>query len=152
MVKIPGFAQDYVQDFIKQVGCSPNIQRKALKKWCPPNSDLVKINFNGAMFNKRDETSIGVIIRNLKGEVMAALSEKIKKSPIVEILELLATKRVVRFSLEMSFNKSFIEGDSKSVIRSLRYGGFENSQDGHLIKDILFSVNSFQGIYFSHVV
>lgn len=95
------------------------------------------------MFNEWDEASIGVIIRNPKGEAMATLSEKIKKSPIVEILKLLAAKRAVRFSLETVFNKSVIKGDLELVIRSLRYGGFENSQGGHLIKDILFTVNSF---------
>ena len=83
---------------------------------------------------------------------MAALSEKIQKPPSAEILELLATKRAVRFSLETGFNKSVIEGDSELVIRSLRQGGYENSLGGHLMKDILFTINSFQSISFSHVV
>ena len=86
------------------------------------------------------------------GEVMAALSEKIQKLPSTKILELLAAKRAVQFSLETGFNKSVIEGDSESVIRSLRHGGYENSLGGHLIKDIFFTVNSFQSISFSHVV
>jgi len=38
------------------------------------------------------------------------------------------------------------------VIKSLRQGGFENLQGSHLIKDILFTINSFQSISFSHVV
>ena len=112
----------------------------------------MKVNFDGAMFNERDEAGIGVIIRNPRGKVMAALFEKIQKPPSAEILELLVTKRAVRFSLEMSFNKSVFEGDSELVIKSLRHGGYENSLGGHLIKDILFTVNSFQSISFSHVV
>lgn len=103
----------------------------------------MKVNFDGAMFNERDEAGIGVIIRNSRGEVMVTLSEKIQKPSSVEILEQLAAKRAVRFSLETSFNKSIIEGDSESVIRSLMHGGYENSLGGHLIKDILFIVNSF---------
>ena len=71
----------------------------------------MKVNFDGAMFNERDEAGIGVIIRNPRGKVMAALSEKIQKPPSVEILELLAAKRAVRFSLETGFNKSIFEGD-----------------------------------------
>ena len=112
----------------------------------------MKVNFDGAMFNERDEAGIGVIIRNPRGEVMAALSEKIQKPPSTEILELLATKRAVRFSLETGFNKSVFEGDLELVIKSLRHGGYENSLGGHLINDILFTVNSFQSISFSHVV
>ena len=112
----------------------------------------MKVNFNGAMFNERDEVGIGVIIHNPRGEVMAALSEKIQKPPSTKILELLAAKRAVRFSLETGFNKSVIEGDSESMIRSLRHGGYENSLGSHLIKNILFTVISFQSISFSHVV
>ena len=44
---------------------------------------------------QRDEAGIGVIIRNPRGEVMAALSEKIQKPPSIEILELLAAKRAM---------------------------------------------------------
>jgi len=40
----------------------------------------VKINFDGAMFNERDKASVGVIICNPKGKVMAALSEKDQKT------------------------------------------------------------------------
>ena len=83
---------------------------------------------------------------------MVALSEKFQKPSSTKILELLATKRAVRFSLETGFNKSVLEGDSESVIRSLRHGGYENSLGGHLIKDILFTINSFQSISFSYVV
>ena len=120
MVKIPGFARDYVRDFIKLTRCSPSIQCQPSKKWCPPKPDLAKINFDGAMFNKWDEAGIGVIIRNPKGEVMATLSEKIKKPPTIEILELLAAKRAMRFSLETRFHKSVFEGDWESVTKSLR--------------------------------
>ena len=53
---------------------------------------LHKVNFDGAMFGESDEAGIGVVIRNSNDEVRAALSEKIKKPPTVEILELLAAK------------------------------------------------------------
>ena len=68
------------------------------------------------MFNEQDEAGIGVIICNSMGEVMAALSKKIKKPPIVDILELLVAKQAMWLSLEMGFNKFVIEGDSESVI------------------------------------
>ena len=37
-----------------------------------------KINFNGAMFGESEEAGVGVIVRNSKGDVKAALVEKIK--------------------------------------------------------------------------
>ncbi|XP_075665678.1 uncharacterized protein LOC142635406 [Castanea sativa] len=111
------------------------------------------------MFGEFDEASIKVVIRNSKGEVMATLSEKIKKPPTMDILELLAAKRAMYFSLEISFTKFVFEGDAESLIKSLKYGGWEKAQGGwekaqggHLIKDIFAFVNSFQSISFSHVV
>ena len=43
------------------------------------------------------------------------------------------------------------EGDSESVVNSLRGPGMENSQGGHLIKDIKSQSNSFLSISFAHV-
>lgn len=86
------------------------------------------------MFGESDKAGIRVVIRNSKGEVMAALSEKIKKPPIVKILELLVAKRAVNFTLETGFNKSVIKGDSKFVINSLRHGCMENSKGGLSLK------------------
>ena len=43
------------------------------------------------------------------------------------------------------------EGDSESVVNSLRGSGMENSQGGHLIKDIKSQSNSFLSISFVHV-
>ena len=75
--------------------------RTAPRRWCPPTDDLWKINFDGAMFGKSNETGIGVIIRDDKGEVKVALSEKIKKPPTMDVLELLVAKRAMTFSLEI---------------------------------------------------
>ena len=101
------------------------------------------MNFDGAMFGESDEAGIGVVIQNSNGKVRAALSEKIKKPPNAEILELLVAKRAVLFSLETVTLKSMIEGDAESVIRALQCGGWERAQGGHLIKDISAIKNSF---------
>lgn len=52
------------------------------------------------MFGESDNAGIGVVIRDSKGKVKVALSKKIKKPPIVDILKLLTAKRAVTFSLE----------------------------------------------------
>ena len=54
-----------------------------------------KTNFDGAMFSESDQARIGVVIRNHEGQVMAALSKKIKKPASAEILEALAARRAV---------------------------------------------------------
>ena len=103
----------------------------------------MKTNHDGAMFDESDEAGIGVVIQNFDGEVMAALSEKIQKPSFVEVLELLVARQAVSFTLELGFKNSTFKGDSKPVVvKSLQGRGMENSQRGHLIKDILSYVNS----------
>ena len=65
------------------------------------------------MFGESDEAGVGVIVRNSKGEVKAALAEKISKPPSVEALELLAARRAALFSQELSLDRVIFEGDSE---------------------------------------
>lgn len=45
--------------------------------WLPPSLELVKINFNGAVFAKENRSDIGVVIRNDEGLVIASCSKKL---------------------------------------------------------------------------
>ena len=150
--QIRRFARDYICDF-KTLNSKPSAPvRSAPRGWRPPANDVWKINFDGANFGESDEAGIGVIIRDCRGEVKAALSEKIKKPPTVDILELMAAKRAMTFSLETGTYRAMLEGDSASVIKAIQFGGWEFAQGGHLIHDISALKNSFQSISFSHVV
>ena len=122
------------------------------RKWSPPADDVWKVNFDGANFGESDEARIGVVIRDSRGAVKAALSEKIKKPPTVDVLELFAAKRAVTFSLESGISRAVVEGDSATVIKAIQFGGWELAQGGHLIHDISTLKDSFQSISFSHVV
>ena len=102
----------------------------------------MKINFDGAMFGESDEAGLRVVIHNTEGQVMAALPEKIKKPHSVQIVELLATRRAVKFSIETGFCHAIFEGDSEVIIKSIQGNSMLNSLDGHLIKDILSYANS----------
>ena len=46
-------------------------------RWSPPSGSQYKVNVDGAMFSKWNESDVGVIIRDDKGLVVAALSKKI---------------------------------------------------------------------------
>ena len=61
--------------------------------------------FDGAMFCESNEARVGVVVQNSIGKVQAALAEKIRKPPTVEVLELLAARRATLFS-EDHYNKS----------------------------------------------
>ena len=92
-----------------------------------------------------------VVIRNDRGEVMASLSEKIVMPSLVEVLEMLAARRAVIFTRELSFKNVWFEGDAEGVVRSLRDGDSSNAFFRHLVKDFMSIVGLFQTYSISHV-
>ena len=119
--------------------------------WSPPSKNLVKINFDGALFGESDGVGIGVVIFNSEGEVMVALSEKIVTPQAAELVEILAARHAMLFSSETGFHNSVFEGDSSTVIKLLQDRIVSYSQGGHILKDIMSHLNSFQSCSFSHV-
>ena len=119
-------------------------------KWSPPPPGMYKTNFDCAVFEDSGEAGIGVVIRNFAGEVMASLSEKIPLPATVEAVEMLAARRAVKFVQEVGLAESIFEGDSQSVILALQRNTMVNSGIGHLVKDVLSSVNSLWRCSFSH--
>ena len=79
-----------------------------------------KKKFDEAMFEVNDNAGIGIIFQNSRGEVMVALSEKIPKPSSVEILEMLAMRRAVKFVQEIGLHDSLFEGDSLVGIKPLQ--------------------------------
>ena len=59
-------------------------------KWQPPVEGLYKTNYDGAVFTESGEAGIGIIVRDARGEVIAALAEKILYPGSVDVLEALA--------------------------------------------------------------
>ena len=148
---VAGFAKNYLCEFRGLDSQHSHKQRTSSPIWHPPNAGSVKTNYDGAMFGESDNAGIGVVIRNCESQVLAAFSEKVAKPPTVEILELLAAWRAVSFTAESGYDQFVCEGDSESVVNSLRGSGVENSRGGHLIKDIVSLLNSLLSISFAHV-
>ena len=91
------------------------------------------------------------MIRNSGGKVLVALSEKIMKPQSTELVEILAAWRAVLFSYDSGFHNPIFEGDSTSVIKLLQDRCLSHSQGGHILKDIVSHLNSFQSCSFSHI-
>ncbi|XP_075655096.1 uncharacterized protein LOC142625299 [Castanea sativa] len=115
----------------------------------PPNS--IKINFDGAVFNDLNEAGVGVVVRNERGDVKAALSEKIAMPSSVEVVEMLVAKRASIFAKELGFRNVRFEGDAEGVVRSIREEDSSNAIVGHLVKDFKSIAGLFQTYSVSHV-
>lgn len=85
-----------------------------------PVSATYKTNYDGAVFTESGEAGIGVEVRDARGEVIAALSEKITDPGSVELLEELIVRRAANFTIELGLSSSEFEGDSEVVCGALR--------------------------------
>ena len=70
------------------------------------------MNYDGAIFQEQGRASIGVVIRNSAGDVMASLSQQIPMPTMVAQVEAMATRRAVEFAQELGITRAIIEGDS----------------------------------------
>ena len=87
-------------------------------------------------------------VHGCKGELIAVLSEKIQKPQSIVALEMLAARRTALFACECGFQQSSFDGDFELVIKALRHGEMHHSSVGHILKDTMSYVSSFQS---SHV-
>ena len=81
---------------------------------------MYKTNYDSAMFSESGKASIGVVVWDAKGEVIATLSEKITYPGLVELLEALVARRAAKFIVELGISFSEIQGDFEVVYGALR--------------------------------
>ncbi|XP_050258923.1 uncharacterized protein LOC126703913 [Quercus robur] len=132
--------------FPMKVAKSPAIETK----WSPPLGEEYKTNYDGAVFEDSGEAGIGVVVRNATSEVLATLSEKIPYPGSVDLVEILAARRVVRFIVELGMSQSIFEGDSEIVYKALKSVDVGHSSIGQYVKDIMSISSSLQTFSFSH--
>ena len=72
------------------------------------------------MFCESKEAGVRVVVRNSFGVVVAALIEKIRKPPSVEVLELLAARRAALFFDELGLDRVTFEDDSEQVMKDIQ--------------------------------
>ena len=123
-------------------------QPKENVKWQPPVEGLYKTNYDGAVFTESGEAGIGIIVRDARGEVIAALAEKILYPRSVDVLEALAARRAVKFAVELGLSSSIIEGDSEVVYRALQASDWHHSSIGEIVKDIVSIASSLRTFSF----
>ena len=73
-------------------------------RWKPPDFGLYKINFDGALFADQGSAGLGVVMRDWEGQVIGALSEKVRHVGSVDLVVALAACRIISFSKELSIH------------------------------------------------
>ena len=103
------------------------------------------------VFANTKASSFGVVIRNDKGEVMAALSAKGPLGMDSEEAEVLAGRKALEFALDVGFTDMVLERDNIGVMRSIQSNGVNNSSLGHIYGDIHYLATSFKAWFVSYV-
>ena len=85
---------------------------------------------------KISTSSVGVIIRNERGQVMATLSSKGLAVTNSEKAEVLACRQAMEFALDAGFSNLIMEGDNSNVMQSIVSAQTDWSCLGNLYDDI----------------
>ena len=104
--------------------------------WQPPERTMYKLNFDAAVFANMTASGIGVIIRNNRGQVMAALSSKSHAVVDSEEAEVLACRKALEFAMDAGFLELIVEGDNINVMKSIKSDQVDLSRLGNLYDDI----------------
>ena len=127
------------------------MQHRNHTRWKPPERDIYKVNYDGAIFEQQGKAGLDVVIQNSNGEVMASMSLLVQLPSTVAQVEAMAARKAMEFALEIGFDEIILEGDSEIIYKDLLNIGSSLALHGHLIQDVKALVPLFSSICFSHV-
>ena len=88
------------------------------------------------LFRSIFASGVGVVIRNVGGQVMAAMS---LRGPVVsdsEEAEVLACRRALEFAIDAGFANLVVEGDNSNVLWSIVSAQSDWSRLGNIYDDV----------------
>lgn len=118
--------------------------------WKRPPEGVYKINTDGATSDDGRKSSIGVIIRDSKGETVAGLCKLLPGNYTVMETEIMAVEVGILVAKELELQKVITETDSLPVVQSIV--AKENSKEvGHLAQGILSLAGCFSSWKIGHL-
>ena len=113
-------ALDYLREYTKawdQLSVPAPIRTPTQQTRQPPQGNLFKLNFDSAFFEEGAASSYGAVIRNEKGEVMAAFDAKGGVVRDSEEVEVMACRKALEFAIDAGFMEIILEGDNALVMQ-----------------------------------
>ncbi|GJR64984.1 reverse transcriptase [Tanacetum coccineum] len=94
-----------------------------IQQWCPPVVGSFKFNVNGAARGKRGPASIGGVLRNNCGVVLAVFSISVGAldSNVAKVMEIKEAYRMVNENLDLSASRIIVESDSLNAVSWVRH-------------------------------
>ena len=110
---------------------------------------LFKLNFDGACFDEGTASGYGAVIRNEKGEVMAALAVRGGAMRDSEEVEVMACRKALEFAIDVGFTEIILEGDNALVMKMISQAQPDVSRLGLIYEDIWCLATSFRSISYN---
>ena len=98
--------------------------------------NLVKINFDGAVFLKENKSGIGVVVRNENGLVLGSCTKRLSQAYSATEIETMVATTALVFASELGVRQAILEGDSMVVIKALKEFEYPLSPLGLLLEDV----------------
>jgi ribonuclease HI len=113
------------------------------KKWMAPSQGWYKANWDVAIDNRKGRVGIGVILRDERGQMVAAMSKT--RIGILEPStgEAFAASSAVCFCRDLGVQCVVLEGDAKQIVDTVNSNSASWSRFGHLIDDTRRILESF---------
>ena len=131
------------QDFLRVLD---PIHAPAQQTWQPPQGLVFKLNFDGAYFDNGAASGYGAVIRNEKGEVMAAIAVRAGAVQDNEEVEVMACRKALEFAIDAGFMEIILEGDRALVMQTVSQAQPNLSRLGLIYENIWWLVAGFRSI------
>ena len=146
------FAHDNYLEF-KALKIAPVPSRTKRKvRWKPPDPGSYKINFDGATFAGEKCSGLGVMVRDKKRLVIAAMATRVPQLLQAIEIEALAANKALEFAQEMGLSDVVLEGDSSLVMAALNYKDPGLAPNDLLLQDTLSLSSAFFKLSYSHTM
>jgi hypothetical protein len=94
------------------------------------------INVNAAIFETEKCMGLGFVIRNHKGDFLAAVRQGFDKITNPKMAETIAFRHAVQFALQLPHNKALVAFDCLLLINKLHRQTVDRSHTGIIVEDI----------------
>ncbi|KAL0001314.1 hypothetical protein SO802_015095 [Lithocarpus litseifolius] len=144
------FAKRITQDYKEASNIFAYGKAAEEQKWSPPPPGMFKVNVDGATSGDGNPSCIRVIIRDNRGETIAALCMPLNGQYLSLETEVLALEKGVLLAKEMELEQIVLETDALTVVQCLLAGDKEGEL-GHLLKGISDILKTFSNWQIKHL-
>ena len=132
--QIWGYAQRLLCDYKGAITASFISQQPPDVGWVAPPPGMYKINVDGqdgATSEDERLSSVGVVIRDCRGSVVAARGKLQPAKYSVEVTEALAVEEGIMLARELHLQQILIESDSITVVQAVNSSSFNGGDRNH---------------------